>query len=453
MLAYDGKKSAFAAGLLPFDSKEFVVNLTQQTGKELDHLRQFLAGRRQDYPQETIQALDVVLRVSAFKGRKIVGRSLADFGRGSLGDGIEYWKGFYQSLRPTQMGLSLNIDMTARAVYESKLVSEFVGELLGRDMSRSLTEQERIKVFTRLSRYYSLIVQYLREKYNTRLRFPDLPAIQAGRDAKPIYLTMEICRVTPGQRYALKLNETQVTRFLRATCQRPKDREESIYNTMRHNEYNKDPLVSKDFEMNVTELLTSIEACVLPPPTLRYHESGRYHDVNSAESVINGGTVNFWATISFSEQTDRAFDRFVKGLVSMSRIKRLCETELGIVSLCFKPEHVEMMSDHYLQNVALKINVKVGGRNNVMSACLNRRLPYVTDRPTIIFGADVTHSRPGEDCRRRCFDELAEVTKELLLSFKKATGHKPHHLIFYRDGVSEGQFSEALPNEMDKTLK
>ncbi|GKD27837.1 hypothetical protein Tco_1234051 [Tanacetum coccineum] len=42
---------------------------------------------------------------------------------------------------------------------------------------------------------------------------------------------------------------------------------------------------------------------------------------------------------------------------------------------CFKPEHVEMMSDHYL---ALKINVKVGGRNNVLSACLNRRLPYVT---------------------------------------------------------------------------
>ncbi|GKA18396.1 RNA-directed DNA polymerase, eukaryota, reverse transcriptase zinc-binding domain protein, partial [Tanacetum coccineum] len=86
------EKSAFAAGLLPFDSKEFVVNLTEQTGKELDHLRQFLAGRRQDYPQETIQALDVVLRVSAFKGHKIVGRSLADFGRGSLGDGIEYWK-------------------------------------------------------------------------------------------------------------------------------------------------------------------------------------------------------------------------------------------------------------------------------------------------------------------------------------------------------------------------
>ena len=30
-------------------------------------------------------------------------------GKGELGNGIEYWMGYYQSLRPTQMGLSLNI--------------------------------------------------------------------------------------------------------------------------------------------------------------------------------------------------------------------------------------------------------------------------------------------------------------------------------------------------------
>jgi hypothetical protein len=29
--------------------------------------------------------------------------------RQRLGDGLESWRGFYQSIRPTQMGLSLNI--------------------------------------------------------------------------------------------------------------------------------------------------------------------------------------------------------------------------------------------------------------------------------------------------------------------------------------------------------
>ncbi|PWA47318.1 Argonaute/Dicer protein, PAZ [Artemisia annua] len=75
-----------------------------------------------------------------------------------------------------------------------------------------------------------------------------------------------------------------------------------------------------------------------------------------------------------------------------SRIKRVCETGLGIgshccnglgiVSQCCKPQHVMNISNQYLENVALKINVKVGGRN--------------ADRPTIIFGGDVTHPQPRE---------------------------------------------------------
>jgi eukaryotic translation initiation factor 2C len=55
------------------------------------------------------------------------------------------------------------------------------------------------------------------------------------------------------------------------------------------------------------------------------------------------------------------------------------------------------MSKQYLANVALKINVKVGGRNTVLVDALSRRIPLVSDRPTIIFGADVTHPHPGED--------------------------------------------------------
>lgn len=33
--------------------------------KDIDHLRQFLIGRQHDNPQETIQALDIVLREAA----------------------------------------------------------------------------------------------------------------------------------------------------------------------------------------------------------------------------------------------------------------------------------------------------------------------------------------------------------------------------------------------------
>lgn len=78
-------------------------------------------------------------------------------------------------------------------------------------------------------------------------------------------------------------------------------------------------------------------------------------------------------------------------------LKRICETDLGLVSQCCLNKHVFKMSKQYLANVALKINVKVGGRNTVLVDALSRRIPLVSDRPTIIFGADVTHPHPGED--------------------------------------------------------
>lgn len=39
----------------------------------------------------------------------------------------------------------------------------------------------------------------------------------------------------------------------------------------------------------------------------------------------------------------------------------------------------------------------MGGRNTVLLDALRWRIPLVSDIPTIIFGADVTHPENGED--------------------------------------------------------
>ncbi|GKG19013.1 PAZ domain-containing protein, partial [Tanacetum coccineum] len=77
----------------------------------IDHLRKLLSGRQHDNPQETIQALDIVLREAASHERIIVGRSIfsSAFVMDLLGNGVDCCRGFYQSLRPTGMGLSLCI--------------------------------------------------------------------------------------------------------------------------------------------------------------------------------------------------------------------------------------------------------------------------------------------------------------------------------------------------------
>ncbi|XP_012837947.1 PREDICTED: protein argonaute 5-like [Erythranthe guttata] len=155
-------------------------------------------------------------------------------------------------------------------------------------------------------------------------------------------------------------------------------------------------------------------------------------------------------------------------------IKRVCETELGIVSQCCQPQNILKSNNHqFLENVSLKINVKVGGRNTVLEKALCRKIPFVSDRPTIIFGAYVTHPQPGDESSPSIAAVVAsmdwpEVTKyralvsaqghmeeiiqdlyinkdcgmirEHLVAFYQNNKCFPHRLIFYRDGVSEGQF-------------
>ena len=142
----------------------------------------------------------------------------------------------------------------------------------------------------------------------------------------------------------------------------------------------------------------------------------------------------------------------------------------------------------------MKINVKVGGKNTVLADALAGRIPLVCDRPTIIFGANVTHPHPREDSspsiaaavasqgwpevtkydglvnaqmhRQELSENLFKVyqdpkrgpftgsmLKELLISFKKATGQKPQRIISYRDSVSEGQFYQELLYDFDTIRK
>lgn len=45
--------------------------------------------------------------------------------------------------------------------------------------------------------------------------------------------------------------------------------------------------------------------------------------------------------------------------VVIGDLKRICETDLGLISQCCLTKHVFKMNKQYLANVSLKINVKV----------------------------------------------------------------------------------------------
>uniref|UniRef100_A0A2N9G2L5 Piwi domain-containing protein n=1 Tax=Fagus sylvatica TaxID=28930 RepID=A0A2N9G2L5_FAGSY len=493
-VAYDGRKSIFTSGALPFTSKEFVVKLenddersaSASSGKprrerqfkvaiklasraDIHHLQEFLRGRQHDIPQETIQALDVVLRALPSEIYTVVGRSfyaLCLGPKGELGDGIDYWRGYYHSLRPTQMGLSLNMDVSAKAFHEPLLVTEFIQKHFNFNLSRHLSDQDRLEVYFDENQTQTSVLQYFLDRYNMNLQYVSLPALQAGNDTKPVYLPMEVCRIVAGQRYS-----------------------------------------------------KSLIIMVLGENRGKQPQMGQWNMIN--KKMVKGGEVNFWACVNFSTRVNRNFPfRFCDELVNMcnskgivfnrdplipihsvqpnhieralndihkqcaaehiqkqlkgkplqlliiilpdvtgsyGKIKRICETELGIVTQCCQPRQALKLNKQYLENLSLKINVKVGGRNTVLNDAIQRKIPLVSDRPTIIFGADVTHPHPGDDSSPSIAAVVASMDwpegTTCEVAFESTGGYKPHRIIFYRDGVGEGQFSQVLLYELDAIRK
>lgn len=624
---YDGRKSLYTAGLLPFTSKEFTIALAgeddgigapsckEKVSKkrqfkvfikfaaraDLHHLGQFLAGRQADAPQEALQVLDIVLRELSIQRYCPVGRSFYSPALGRrqpLGEGLETWRGFYQSIRPTQMGLSLNIDMSSTAFIEPLPVIEFIAKVLNKDVvTRPLSDADRIKIKKALRgvkvevthrvnvhRKYRIsgltsqptrelifpvddkstmksVVEYFQEMYGFTIQHTHLPCLQVGNTQKANYLPMEACKIVEGQRYSKRLNEKQITALLKVTCQRPREREMDILQTVYHNDYDQDPY-AKEFGLKISDRLASVEARILPAPWLKYHDTGKekvclpqvgqWNMMN--KKMVNGGTVNHWACINFSrgvqesvalgfchelaqmcqisgmvfnlepvipiytarpDQVEKALKIVYKDAMNKLRgkelellivilpdnngslygdVKRICETDLGLITQCCLTKYVYKVNKQYLANVSLKINVKMGGRNTVLLDALSCRIPLVSDIPTIIFGADVTHPENGEDsspsiaavvasqdwpevtkyaglvCAQAHRQELIQdlfktwqdpvrgtvfggMIRELLISFRKATGQKPLRIIFYRDGVSDCQFYQVLLYELDAIRK
>ncbi|KAJ0965427.1 hypothetical protein J5N97_026565 [Dioscorea zingiberensis] len=278
--------------------KPFKVVIKFAARADLHHLELFLSGKQAKAPQEALQVLDIVLRESPTASYLPVGRSFypPDLGeRHSLGEGLESLSGFYRSIHPTQMGLSLNIDMSSTAFIQQLPVTDFVTQLLSKDVSaRPLSDADRVKV----------------------------------------------CEIVKDQRYSKRLNEKQITALLK---------------TVHHNAYNDDPY-AREFGIKISKKLAFVEARILPAP---------------------------W---------DFAPEPILAPLGSQPKnVEQALNTRYNDVMNILKPQG---------KDLDLLIVILPDNNGSLNSKHLNSAPSFLLtccDRPTIIFGADVTHPHPGED--------------------------------------------------------
>ncbi len=377
------------------------------------------------------------------------------------------------------------------------------------------------------------VAQYFQEKYNIQLRYPQLPCVQVGSPEKAIFLPMECLRVPPGQRYIRKLDPMQTSDMIKIANRKPQERMQGCRAGYRLIDQNRDYL--NKFHIGVSSDLLQVSGRVLQPPTILYGKDSREAQIVPAMGAWNlkdkrveiGAIVTSWAVLVFGKAqlnevkafvtelcttcTDTGVvfrqcqppilmaDRDVQASVQNAykaaadasksnpqfilcilptddahlygEIKRCTDTDIGLPSQCMLMKHIRRPSKQYCANLALKINVKLGGVNS----SLGRQLGFITERPTIVFGADVTHPGIGEGdkpsiaavvasmdikmsryaasvrvqgSRKEIIEDLKGMSKSLLESFRNSCKVLPHRILFYRDGVSEGQFAQVLQFEL-----
>eukprot|EP01101_Sappina_pedata_P009904 TRINITY_DN6111_c0_g1_i1.p1 TRINITY_DN6111_c0_g1~~TRINITY_DN6111_c0_g1_i1.p1 ORF type:complete len:597 (-),score=157.57 TRINITY_DN6111_c0_g1_i1:29-1636(-) len=162
-----------------------------------------------------------------------------------------------------------------------------------------------------------------------------------------------------------------------------------------------------------------------------------------------------------------------KDTVLYGSIKRCCETVLGVPSQCFLSKNAFKPNGQYLGNISLKINIKLGGTNVVLQN--PGFTPKNMMKKMLILGADVHHPPPADKTRPsvaavvgsidptmtryttvvrpqghrvEIIADLKGTMKKILFQYYQQSRVKPDAIVFYRDGVSEGQFEQVFAKEI-----
>ncbi|KZT63105.1 argonaute-like protein [Daedalea quercina L-15889] len=163
-----------------------------------------------------------------------------------------------------------------------------------------------------------------------------------------------------------------------------------------------------------------------------------------------------------------------------SGLKHLCDVYLDVPTVCVHAAKIRKEKGQvmYFANVALKVNMKMGGVNHSLD---QRNMTWLMQAPTMLVGMDVTHPGFGtvkgtpsiaavvgsvdakygqfpatlriQESKKEMITDLAGMMEERLNAFKAKSKVLPERILVYRDGVSEGQFAIVVAEEMPEIKK
>lgn len=588
---YDGGKNLFTASQLPIQektvfpltmnvdgrSKKYMITIQpvkKVDGTNIINMQSIKTMGLENITDEVMLALNAVMNHRCSKSMEIrVGKSyfsLCDSRKVSVGEGLEIWHGYNQSVHLTQKGPAVILNLSAKVFHKSGPVIDYINEILGhnrdiRNVREVIKPNEIFKIEKSLKgvriqvthlpykrKYYIKsiskvsasdylitvdneklsIATYFARKYG-KLKYPYLPCLHMRTSNDKTFIPVEKCEIVEGQPKLGKyddLSKSVAASMIKQTAVPPAKRFDTIkcYASIAANECGEQ---MKNFNLFMDLQPKNIQGRVINPPALMYLD-GKIIPKENGTWGMNGKLLksepnNSWIVISFAdsrfcppqkleefarqlqavatslglhlgkrlesrivrkdEPTHKALSpEFLKGASlavfviskrdyyhNYDEIKFIADYHLGLINQCVLDEIVMKMNIQIASNICLKINSKLGGINHKLE-----RPPKVLARPIIIFGADVVHStlcpsiasvvgsldpcvsKYHVSCRVQENEKSGKYSQELIVHlrsmvgtilkefYKRTLGRHPEKIIFFRDGVSEGQFPAVCEHEV-----
>ncbi|KAK3141515.1 hypothetical protein QOZ80_4BG0334900 [Eleusine coracana subsp. coracana] len=518
-VAYDGGRNLFTSAELPeglfrvkVRSKTYIVSVELKKQLPLSQLSEL------PVPREVLQGLDVIVREASCWRKVIVGKGFYSPGSSQgIGRGVVAMKGTQQSLKHTQQGLILCVDYSVLPFYQAgpvlDVVKKFVKYLDYRtalnkwqydNLEHELKGRRVTVTHRRTNQRYTVqgltvkptgqitfvdaesgqtkrLVDYFHQHHGKTIEFQMLPCLDLSRSKdKQNYVPIEFCTLLEGQRYPKTSLDRISDRTLKDMALIPASkRKDEILRMVNAPDGPCRGELAQQFGISLDVRMTEVTGRVLSPPNLKLGASRgpikfRIPDPSTCQwnlmsnRLVDGRNLQCWGVLDFSAGS---YDdgRSLDGKIFVNKIVEKC-CKLGI-QMNPQPCFVHL-SDMAVLSDARMLNMQ-----------LFDALPRVSGAPFMFIGADVNHPSPGnvespsiaavvasmdpgaskyvprirgQPHRCEVIKNLGEICQELIDVYKKQNGVRPQRIIYFRDGVSDGQFEMVLNEEladMEKAIK
>ncbi|KAG2041475.1 ribonuclease H-like domain-containing protein [Suillus americanus] len=285
-----------------------------------------------------------------------------DAGIQSLGGGLELWRGYFQSVRPTIGKVLVNIDVSTAVMFKQGNFQNAALAVLKQNDVRALELRADSPQFRQLKSFFkgvsvtlvhrpglkkirglvasagnfqfenTTVKDYFKKAWGRQLAYPNIIGIQVGSKDRDEVIPAEMCVIAPDQRYTRKLPPEFSPTMVKFSSKNPQDRlaliSAGINNSITADQrsaldYQNSPFL-QDAGITVSPEPISVTGRILPTPRIHYGNPASSRPVqprNGSWNVIDQTfhepkSLSSWGILNYSRVSDQTINRFINTLLN-----------------------------------------------------------------------------------------------------------------------------------------